>query len=198
MPARRPSRSTTSPIASAAAPEQPVSDAGPQLRSRAWTSPSPIAATSTGQPLLDLHGRVRLPERARLPRAAASTVGDPHHHPAVMEELKAEARKRGLWNLFQPHKEWGPGPDQRRVRAAGRDHGPQPDRQRGVQLLGARHRQHGGADDVRHRRAEGHVVATAAGRRDPLGVRHDRARRRVERRHEHRACASSATATTTC
>jgi acyl-CoA dehydrogenase len=35
--------------------------------------------------------------------------GDPHHHPAVMEKLKAEARKRGLWNLFQPHKEWGPG-----------------------------------------------------------------------------------------
>jgi acyl-CoA dehydrogenase len=35
--------------------------------------------------------------------------GDPHHHPAVMEELKTEARKRGLWNLFQPHEEWGPG-----------------------------------------------------------------------------------------
>ena len=35
--------------------------------------------------------------------------GNPHHHPAVMEEMKAEARKRGLWNLFQPHKEWGPG-----------------------------------------------------------------------------------------
>ena len=26
-----------------------------------------------------------------------------------MEELKAEARERGLWNLFQPHKDWGPG-----------------------------------------------------------------------------------------
>ncbi len=35
--------------------------------------------------------------------------GNPHHHPAVMEKLKAEARERGLWNLFQPHKEWGPG-----------------------------------------------------------------------------------------
>src|SRR3954454_1289812 len=35
--------------------------------------------------------------------------GDPHHHPKVMEELKATARERGLWNLFQPHEEWGPG-----------------------------------------------------------------------------------------
>ena len=35
--------------------------------------------------------------------------GNPHHHPAVMEEMKAEARRRGLWNLFQPHQEWGPG-----------------------------------------------------------------------------------------
>ena len=30
--------------------------------------------------------------------------GNPHSHPAVMEELKTEARKRGLWNLFLPHK----------------------------------------------------------------------------------------------
>jgi acyl-CoA dehydrogenase len=29
--------------------------------------------------------------------------------PPVMEELKQEARKRGLWNLFLPHSEFGAG-----------------------------------------------------------------------------------------
>ncbi len=35
--------------------------------------------------------------------------GDPHHHPAVLEELKEEARSRGLWNLFLPDPEDGAG-----------------------------------------------------------------------------------------
>jgi acyl-CoA dehydrogenase len=35
--------------------------------------------------------------------------GDPHFHPPVMEELKEEARRRGLWNLFHPDPEYGPG-----------------------------------------------------------------------------------------
>jgi acyl-CoA dehydrogenase len=35
--------------------------------------------------------------------------GDPHFHPPVMEDLKAEARRRGLWNVFLPHPEWGAG-----------------------------------------------------------------------------------------
>lgn len=35
--------------------------------------------------------------------------GDPHFQPPILEELKAEARRRGLWNLFHPHAEWGPG-----------------------------------------------------------------------------------------
>jgi len=36
-------------------------------------------------------------------------AGDPHHHPQVLEELKAEARERGLWNLFHPDPQWGAG-----------------------------------------------------------------------------------------
>ena len=37
-------------------------------------------------------------------------AGDtPHVHPPVMEELKEEARKRGLWNLFLPDPAHGPG-----------------------------------------------------------------------------------------
>jgi acyl-CoA dehydrogenase len=36
-------------------------------------------------------------------------AGDPHAHPPVMEELKAEARRRGLWNLFMPDRRFGPG-----------------------------------------------------------------------------------------
>lgn len=36
-------------------------------------------------------------------------AGDPHIQPAILEELKAEAQRRGLWNLFHPYPEWGPG-----------------------------------------------------------------------------------------
>ena len=35
--------------------------------------------------------------------------GDPHFQPPVLEELKAEARRRGLWNLFHPHPGTGAG-----------------------------------------------------------------------------------------
>ena len=37
-------------------------------------------------------------------------LGDPHAHPPIIEDLKSEARSRGLWNLFLPHRtEWTDG-----------------------------------------------------------------------------------------
>lgn len=41
--------------------------------------------------------------------AQLAASGDPHFDPPVLEELKGEARARGLWNLFHPDPNYGPG-----------------------------------------------------------------------------------------
>jgi acyl-CoA dehydrogenase len=38
-----------------------------------------------------------------------SESGNPHHHPPVMEELKAKAHEAGLWNMFLPDADHGAG-----------------------------------------------------------------------------------------
>lgn len=38
-----------------------------------------------------------------------SEAEDRWHHPEIIEDLKAEARERGLWNLFLPDEKWGSG-----------------------------------------------------------------------------------------
>jgi acyl-CoA dehydrogenase len=42
-------------------------------------------------------------------RQQLADSGEVHFHPPVMEELKEDARSRGLWNLFLPDPEHGPG-----------------------------------------------------------------------------------------
>ncbi|CAI8703154.1 LigA [Burkholderia ambifaria] len=71
------------------------------------------------------------------------------------------------------------GPDQPRIRAARRDHGARELGVGSVQLQRAGHRQHGTAAHVRDAGAARTVAAAAAARRDPVGVRDDRARRGI-------------------
>jgi acyl-CoA dehydrogenase len=69
---------------------------------------SPVATDLRERLLAFMDERVYPAEAVYEEQVRAS--GDPHHHAPVLEELKAEARARGLWNLFLPHRtQWTDG-----------------------------------------------------------------------------------------
>jgi acyl-CoA dehydrogenase len=71
--------------------------------------PSP-RATELQENLLEFMDRHVYPAEPVYEEQMAA-LGDPHGHPQVIEDLKAEARRRGLWNLFMPHvTAWTPDP----------------------------------------------------------------------------------------
>ena len=81
--------------------------------------------------------------------------GDRWEPAALLADLKKQAKKAGLWNLFLP-KEYGRvqcRPDNAGIRTAGRDHGPRVVGIGSVQLQCARYRQHGSAGSIRKRSA---------------------------------------------
>ena len=98
-------------------------------------------ATALHEELLDFMDRHVYPAESVYHEQMPAS-GDPHFHPPVIEELKAEARRRRLWNLFLPARDAVDGRAvQPRLRPARRDHRAF-DRARagGAELRRARHR----------------------------------------------------------
>ena len=77
----------------------------------------------------------------------------------VLEELKKKARADGLWNMFMPPNDHeddefhGAGLTNLEYAMLSRADGPHQLGVGGVQLLGARHRQHGSVPALRHARS---------------------------------------------
>ena len=82
----------------------------------------------------------------------------------LLDSIKAKAKQQGLWNFFLPNAETGEGLSNLDYAYIAVELGKNPIAARVPQLLGARHRQHGGARAGRHTRAEA-AVARAAARR---------------------------------
>ena len=76
-------------------------------------------------------------------------AGDRWQPTAIIEELKPKARAAGLWNLFLPDNEYGAGLTNFEYAPLCEIMGRSPHGAGGVQLLRARHRQHGSAGALR-------------------------------------------------
>ncbi len=155
-------------------------------RHQQWTSsPAPAASTSRSASTRSWTSTSTRPS----PSTSASCAS-PAIRTTSRRSWRSSRRARasaGLWNMFLPDPDARRRALQQRLRPARRDPRAQPHRLGGLQLLGARHRQHGGAAPVRHRRAARALAGAAAGGGDPLRVRDDRARRGLLGRDQHRA-----------
>ena len=122
-----------------------------------------------------LHGRARLPGRARSSRSQAPGGDFSWERPPAMRALQGRSPTTRTLEPLPTALAFRGRPDQRAVRAAGRDQWPQPPhRAGGDELRSARHRKHGAAGHVRHRGTARAVARAAAEGRDPLGLQHDR------------------------
>ena len=157
---------------------------GATLSCAACASTIPTKLIDLQRRLDRVHGRARLPERSDVPspdRRRRSLAADGDRRGA-----EAEGARRRAVEPVSARERVRRRADQRRVRAALRDHGTRARlRAGGLQLLGARHRQHGSAGALRHRGAAQAVARAAARRQDPLLLRDDRARRRLVGRDQH-------------
>ncbi|PRD36416.1 UNVERIFIED_CONTAM: hypothetical protein NCL1_08930 [Trichonephila clavipes] len=147
------------------------------------------ARTGSSRPRESVHARARRAGRAGVlgrgapsrpwrrlaPLAGAGTAGGPEGESEGAGPVEPVAARRGT----------GRRPEHPGIRAHRRADRPQPARPHRVQLQRARHRQHGGAVALRQRGTEGTLAQAPAGRRDPFGVLHDRARRGLVGCHQH-------------
>ena len=119
----------------------PCASTSPNSRRR-WPRASPRSWTSTS---------IRTKRRSAADRRRRSLAADRHRRGAEAEGARGRAVEPVPAGERVRRR-----PDEPRVRAALRDHGPLAGvRARGLQLLGARHRQHGSAGALRHRPSSG-------------------------------------------
>ena len=78
-------------------------------------------------------------------------VGPGVAYPAILVELRERAKAEGLWNLFLPDERYGPGLTNWEYGMLCELMGRSARGADGLQLLGARHRQHGDPRRARHR-----------------------------------------------
>jgi acyl-CoA dehydrogenase len=108
--------------------------------------------------------------------------------PKIMAELRAEARRRGLWNLFLPDAERGAGLTNLQYAPLAEITGRSPQvAPEALNCAAPDTGQHGAAAPARHPGTAATVAPATARGRDPFGLLDDRAGRRLVRRVQHRA-----------